>query len=643
MLAGQMTADPHGASPAPPADGEARVLLIDASKVGCLFFSRVFEKQPGMVVRSAAGLAAGFQLAAEFHPTVIVCGVDTEGSATVAWVTELKAHPATRELPVLAFSVIDDPELRRLALDAGAFDFAVKSPEIGDLVLKVREGSRRYHGAREAAVRREPAAGAEGDPRAARVLMIDDSRTLCLAFQRMLQGQTDIVFEFGTDPRAAVDLAQRFQPTVILLDLEMPEVTGFDLLPQLKSNLAIQRVPVIVLSGLGDPEVKARAFELGASDYAEKQMHAVELLSRIRYHNAAHHTARALDRSIQELTVTKRSLELQRNYVRSTFGRYLSDEVVSALLETPDGLQLGGEKREIAVMMADIRGFTAISERLAAEQVLAVLNNYLELMTGVLLRWNGTIDEILGDAILAVFGAPVQRPDDAARAVACAVEMQLTMDQVNEWNRDRGFPTLGMGIGINTGEVVVGNIGSARRAKYGVVGRNVNLAARIEGCTVGGQVMASASTLARCGGLLRVDGKMELRAKGVERPIYVYEIGGIGGQYGLSLPERSELHLRPLAHPLPVRLAVLEHKRSKSEVHEGTIVKAHAEAVEIRAPLEAEVLMDLRLTVLDDHGQAVTTELYGKIVAVGAAGRQCFVVRFTSVPPEAVPLLQAAT
>lgn len=630
---------------APPTDAPvgARVLLIDESRVSCLFFARALEEQHGCAVRYATDLDTAVRLAGEFLPSVLVRAVDAEGPDDMAAVTDLVARLPASEIPILAFSMFDDPALRKRALAAGASDFVVKSEDATELAAKVQTASRRYFGARSAQERRHPSGSLALDPGVARVLMIDDSRTLCLAFQAMVHEQPDIVLDFCIDPSAALELVARFQPTVILLDLEMPEVTGFDLLPALKTSPRTKAIPVIVLSSIGDPGIKARAFELGANDYAEKGMHDVELLCRIRYHSAAYHNARALDRSIQELTVTKKSLELQRNFVRSTFGRYLSDEVVSNLLETPDGLQLGGEKRELAVMMADIRGFTAISERLQPEQVLAVLNNYLELMTGVLLKWSGTIDEIIGDAILAVFGAPLPRPDDAPRAVACAVEMQLAMKQVNEWNRDRGFPAMAMGIGINWGEVVVGNIGSQRRAKYGVVGRNVNIASRIEQCTVGSQILISASTLQRCGDLLRVDGKMELRAKGVEQPIYIHEVGGIGGEYRLALPEKSELHLRPLAQPIPVKVAILRNKRSGRETYDGHIVKAHAEAAELRAPLEAEVLLDLRITVLDDGGAPLTTELYGKVVAVGAAGRQCFVVRFTSVPPEAAARLAAAT
>jgi adenylate cyclase len=639
-----MTAGDSQATAPPPGDAPgARVLLIDESRVSCLFFAGRLAEQPGFTVRYATDVDEGLRLAGEFLPSVVLRAVDAEGPDGMSAITALVGHLPSSDVPILALSMFADAALRSRALAAGASDFVVKSEDVGELVAKVEEAARRCRGARAAQPKRDPSGELDVDARIARVLMIDDSRVLCHAFQALLLEQEDIAFEFTNDPRQAFEVVQRFQPTVILLDLEMPEVTGFDLLPALKSNPRTQRIPVIVLSSIGDPGIKARAFELGANDYAEKGMHDVELLCRIRYHSGAYHNARALVRSIQELTLTKKSLELQRNFVRNTFGRYLSDEVVSNLLETPDGLQLGGENRELAVMMTDIRGFTAAAERLAPEQVLAVLNNFLEQMTGVLLRWNATIDEIIGDAILAVFGAPLQRPDDALRAVACAIEMQLAMRQVNEWNRDRGFPPMAMGIGINWGEVVVGNIGSQRRAKYGVVGRNVNVAARIEQCTVGSQILVSESTRERCGDLLRIDGQLELRAKGVAKPMFVYEVGGIGGGYNLALPEKSELHLRPLAHPIPVKIAVLQNKRSGREVYDGEIVKVHAEAAELRTGLDAEVLYDLRITVLDERGEPVTTELYGKVVAVGAAGRQCFVVRFTSVPPEAATRLAAAT
>ena len=181
-------------------------------------------------------------------------------------------------------------------------------------------------------------------------------------------------------------------------------------------------------------------------------------------------------------------LEVRTRFIEQTFGRYMSSEIADSLLKSAEGLDFSGQKKIVTIMMSDLRGFAAFSDALPPETIVKLLNNYLSEMTTVIQKYNGTIDEFIGDAILTIFGAPFQRPDDAERAVACALEMQRAMPRVNAWNAEHGLPELEMGIGINTGEVVAGNIGSRKRAKYGVVGSNVNLAGRIEGYTIGGQI-----------------------------------------------------------------------------------------------------------------------------------------------------------
>ena len=146
------------------------------------------------------------------------------------------------------------------------------------------------------------------------------------------------------------------------------------------------------------------------------------------------------------------------------------------------------------------------------------------------IKYGGTIDEFLGDGILVIFGAPIWREDDAERAVACAVEMQLAMAGVNEQNRRDGLPEISMGIGINTGEVVVGNIGSRKRAKYGIVGSDVNLAYRIESYTSGGQILISETTLKDTSSPVKINRQMQVEPKGFADPVTIYEVGGIGGQ-----------------------------------------------------------------------------------------------------------------
>ena len=230
--------------------------------------------------------------------------------------------------------------------------------------------------------------------------------------------------------------------------------------------------------------------------------------------------------------------------LRRMFGRYLSPEVMNTLIENPASLELGGEKRPVTIMMTDLRGFTAMAERLAPEQVVALLNGYFEVMMEVIVRYQGTINEIVGDALLVFFGAPQDMPDRAQRAVACAIEMQNAMARVNERNRAAGLPELQMGIGLNDAEVVVGNIGTTRRSKYAAVGSGVNMTSRIESYTVGGQILVSESVRQEAGEVLRIDGQRDVLPKGSESPLRIYEIGGIGGGFNLALEESAPAFVR---------------------------------------------------------------------------------------------------
>ena len=253
--------------------------------------------------------------------------------------------------------------------------------------------------------------------------------------------------------------------------------------------------------------------------------------------------------------------------------------------------------------MADLRGFTSLSERLPAEDVVAMINIYLETMTEIIQKYQGTIDEFIGDGILVIFGAPILRPDDPQRAVACAVEMQLAMTSVNERNRRAGYPEVALGIGINTGEVVMGNIGSKKRIKYAVVGRAVNLTARIESYTVGGQIFISESTLDECGDICRIDTAMKVMPKGVKKPLTIHEVGGIGGDFQLFLPPKQEITWRELEPGLPVQFTVVDWKHTGELGHRGAITKIAHNMVEIHSQVLPSPLANLRISLYDpdDH------------------------------------------
>lgn len=227
-------------------------------------------------------------------------------------------------------------------------------------------------------------------------------------------------------------------------------------------------------------------------------------------------------------------LYLRNEFIRKVFGQYVTDEVAESVLQSDGPLELGGDRRKVTILMADLRGFTPMSEILSPEAVVDALNGHLGAMTRVIMGYGGSIDNFIGDAIMAVFGVPVAKDDDAARAVACAIEMQNAMAGVNAQNAERNLPELAMGIGLNTGDVVAGNIGSEQRMKYSVIGSPVNLAARIESFASGGQVLSSDTTFSEVEPHVHTDGRLNVQLKGIDGTVPIHEIVGIGGTFDVE-------------------------------------------------------------------------------------------------------------
>jgi class 3 adenylate cyclase len=223
------------------------------------------------------------------------------------------------------------------------------------------------------------------------------------------------------------------------------------------------------------------------------------------------------------------------NFIRDTFGRYLSKKVVNEILESPDGRKIGGRRETVTVLMSDLRGFTSLSETRDPEEMVQLLNRYLKRISRVILKYDGMIDEFIGDAILTVFGVPEKHESDPMLAVACALAMQNALMELNEELLLEGHPALEMGIGINTGSVIVGNIGSEMRTKYGIVGTTVNIASRIESNTIGGQVLIGESTYNTVKELVTVDSPQTIMMKGLKKPLVMYSVTAIGPPYNIKI------------------------------------------------------------------------------------------------------------
>jgi class 3 adenylate cyclase len=462
------------------------------------------------------------------------------------------------------------------------------------------------------------------------ILVVDDNEMNRDMLARRLQrrGYSVAVAEDGQHALQMI-AAQSFD--LVLLDIMMPGISGLDVLKSLRERFSVTDLPIIMATAKNQSEDIVTALKLGANDYVTKPLDFPVVIARMQ-------TQLSLKRAMQEIQRLAEQLERHNHFIRKTFGRYLTDDVVASLLDSTEGLQLGGENRKVTMLMTDLRGFTSLAERLAPDQVVTILNRYLSAMIEVITRYHGTIDEFIGDAIFVIFGAPIQRPDDAQRAVACAVAMQLAMASVNDQLRGDGLPEVEMGIGVHTGIVVVGNIGSDKRAKYGVVGSHVNLTSRIESYTVGGQILTSEATQQELAALLKIGQQMRIEAKGIDQAHTIYDVQGIGDPYNLFLPDVQD-QLVSLREALPLRYNVVTSKHLSDTSCTGHFVKLSAKRGEVYADTPVAPWSDIKIQLTRKSGDEISGGLYAKVVDHLPEHRSGFIVHFTSISPAVATFL----
>lgn len=224
-------------------------------------------------------------------------------------------------------------------------------------------------------------------------------------------------------------------------------------------------------------------------------------------------------------------VERRNRYLKKAFSTYVSSQLVSEILKDPNRLKLGGEKRVVTVLFSDIRGFTGLSETLPPERLVALLNEYLNPMTRIVLEEEGMLDKYIGDAVMAVFNAPLEIREHPGKACTAALKMISRLDGLNSGWMAQGYPAIDIGIGINTGEAVVGNMGAELRFDYTAIGDTVNLASRLEGMNklYGTHILVSESTRATVRDEFVFREIDLVRVKGKQRPVVVYELMGLVG------------------------------------------------------------------------------------------------------------------
>lgn len=313
------------------------------------------------------------------------------------------------------------------------------------------------------------------------------------------------------------------------------------------------------------------------------------------------------------LKISEERLHLVK-FIRDTFGRYLSKKVVDEILESPNGQEIGGHRKTATIMMSDLRGFTSLSETRDPEDMVRLLNRYLERMSKVIMEYDGMIDEFIGDAILTVFGVPDEHDDDPLRAVACALAMQNALIELNNELMREGYPALEMGIGINTGSVIVGNIGSEIRTKYGIVGTSVNIASRIESNTIGGQVLIGEATYRLVKELVTSDPAQTVMMKGLKKPLVIYPVTAIGPPYDVKLGFQAASK-NGIEISLPFHCWKVEDKKIASESMLGETITLNDNEITASIEPHLEPLTDIKLIFdfcMDAH---CFDDIYAKILS----------------------------
>jgi adenylate cyclase len=302
----------------------------------------------------------------------------------------------------------------------------------------------------------------------AHVLVVDDDPVNRSVLARSLEreGHRHATAENG---REALEMLRSEPFDVVLLDVLMPEMDGYDVLATIEADAELRHIPVIMISALEDLESVVRCIEMGADDYLPKPFDPVLLRARMNG------------------SLTKKRLhDLERERVRETFARFVPEPVVDEVLRrSDDDLHLRGVRVDATVMFSDLRAFTTFAETMPADEVIEVLNEYLIEMSDAILDSGGTLVAYMGDGIMAVFGAPIEADDHADRALTAAREMlSERLPRFNHWLTENGFHDgFRMGIGLSSGPLMSGTVGSSRRLEYTAIGDTTNTASRLEAMT----------------------------------------------------------------------------------------------------------------------------------------------------------------
>lgn len=276
--------------------------------------------------------------------------------------------------------------------------------------------------------------------------------------------------------------------------------------------------------------------------------------------------------------------------------------------------------QQVTILLADIRGFTALAETYSAMMVVDLLNRYFAIMTNIIVQYAGTIDKLMGDSIMVLFGAPHPKHDDSERAVACAVAMQQAMTEFNSQNSELGFPELYMGIGINSGEVVAGPVGSEHYREYTVIGDEVNLASRIEAQSLRGQILISESTYQTVQNFVLVGQPSRVQVKGKRKPVCLYELLGTSRPRTMTVPRREIRKSPRVQINMPCFFQIVEGKQVRSQPCRGEVLDIGYYGLLILSPVPLEPMSEIKIEMSLELLASTTTDIYARIINSESVG-----------------------
>jgi class 3 adenylate cyclase len=322
-----------------------------------------------------------------------------------------------------------------------------------------------------------------------RVLVVDDDPDMAAFLARLLEAEGMAAETVYSGDAAMVNVMAN-PPDLLLLDVMMPGVDGFEVCERLKADPSTAMIPIVLVTALEDHDSRVRGIDAGADDFLSKPVRREELVARVK-------TLRRLHATRRELEARRLAAEVQRKEaLRRTFSRYISPRLADRILsEAEDGtpFQNDAQRVRVVALFADLRGFTRLTESTQVDEVVALLNEYFSVITDAAYRHDGTIFSMAGDSLLVGFNVPFPQADAAARAWRTAHDMVAGFaSALKRWTASGGTPT-GMGIGIASGEAILGNIGSPHYMSHTIIGDAVNIAARLVQAAKPGEVLASGS------------------------------------------------------------------------------------------------------------------------------------------------------